>query len=409
MKKIITTILAGTLALSVAAVAAGCSLGGNKNGGDAQNNNGELMQSAESIYGVGAVTTAKLLMETKSENKSLAAVLAAETEPETSNPETTDPNTPTAPETDPNAPDTTEPSAPTTPESNPSTPSTPTAPDYQLPESGDASTDKAQGEADTFNKYFSMLEGFLEKGATTTLVSENDSADPALAAYTTKLIIKGKNELGEENVHTMYYTETKLESYNDRDLDDDYDDDDDDEFKTVEAWTLEGVLEMGTDASGAPVYYYMTGSRRTESETEGRETEEKEELFIRAYADKNDKLNYVMMKHETETESEGNKNESESEYVYSVYQNGRLVESTSVDFEVENNEAEYELSYTKGNVTSTYEIEKIERNGSTWIEVEYRIGNDRGKFVIVRDADGNFDYKYTQKTSDDRHFDRYDD
>ena len=51
----------------------------------------------------------------------------------------------------------------------------------------------------------------------------------------------------------------------------------------------------------------------------------------------------------------------------------------------------------------------MERGGSVWLEVEYNIGGDRGKFVIVRDADGNFDYKYTQKSSDDKFFGRYGD
>ena len=254
-----------------------------------------------------------------------------------------------------------------------------------------------------------MLEGFLEKGATSTQVLPNDSDDALLASYTTKLIIKGKNELGEENVHTMYYTETKLNTFNDRDLDDDYDDDDDDEFKTVEAYSLEGVLEMGTDETGAPLYYYMMGSRREETETEGRETETKSELFIRAYADKADTKNYVMMKHETETENEGKESENETEYVYSVYQNGRLSESTSVDFETENNEAEYELEYTKNGVRSYYEIERVERGSNVYINVEYNIGGDRGRFVIVRDADGNFDYKFSQNASDDRYFGRFDD
>ncbi len=383
MKKILTTILAGTLALSVGAVAAGCDFGGSKNSTDV-----DPMQSTESIYGVGAVTTAKLLMETKAEAKPLAAVLAEEpdTAPDTTAPDTTAPDT-TAPDT--TAPDTT--------------------PDYQLPDSGNASTDKAQGEAETFNKYFSMLEGFLEKGATTTVESENDAEDPALAAFETKLVIKGKNERGEENVHTMYYTETKLDTFNDRDLDDDYDDDDDEEFKTVEAYALEGVLEMGTDENGVPVYYYMTGSRRTETETEGKETEEKNELIIRAYADRTDTRNFVMMKHETETETGGRDNESEAEYVYSVYQNGRLTESTAVDFESENAEVEYELTYTKNGVRSYYEIEKVERGGNSYIQVTYNIGGDRGKFVIVRDKDGNFDYKFTNNTADDRYFDRFDD
>ena len=351
MKKLTTIFLAGTMILAVGAISCGCDFGGTKE---------KETASVESLYGIGAVTTAKLLGESDIEAKPLAAVLAAETGPAENDPV------------------------------------------YDLPESGNASTDRAQGEAETFNKYFNMLEGFLEKGATTSRAVENDASDPSLAAYTTKLIVTGKNERGEENVHTLYYTETKLDVFNDPD------DDDDDEVKTVEAWSLEGVLEMGTDENGSPLYYFMTGSRKTETETEGRESEEKSELLIRAYADRNDKRNYVMMKHETETETEGSKNEAETEYVYSVYRDGKLVESTSVDFETENAEAEYELEYTKDGVRSFYEIERKERGGSVWLEVAYNIGGERGSFVIVRDENGNFDYKYTKNSSDDRYFDRYD-
>ncbi len=356
MKKLFSALIVCALAATVGAAAAGCTPAGGNNA---------AIADAESLYGVGAVTAARLLSETEAEAKPLAVLLADETPDDGA-----------------------------------------AQPDYQLPATPSASIGKAQSEAETFNKYFSMLEGFLEKGATSASASANDASDPALAAYTTKLVIKGKNELGEENVHTMYYTETKLSSFDDRDLDDEYDDDDDGEFKTVEAWSLEGVLEMGEDGNGVPLYYFMTGSRRNETETEGWETETKSELVIRAFADRTDRSNFVMMKHEAETENEGNKSESGTEYVYSVYRAGRLVESTSVEFETENNEAEYELEYMKDGVRSRYEIERAERGGNVWIEVEYSIGGDRGRFVIVRDAEGNFDYKFTQNSSDDRHFSR---
>lgn len=372
MKKIITTILAGALVLSVGAVAAGCDFGG----GSADNKN-PSEKTAQSVYGLGAVTTAKLLMESGVEAKPLAAVVEEPAAPETSQGET-------APET---APD--------------------TQPDYQLPESSDPVVDKAQAEAEQFNKYYNMLEGFLEKDATSSVVSQNDATDPALSGYELKLVVTGRNELGEANVHTMYYTEKEVahpDSY-----DHDRDDDDDDEVEVKSAYQLEGVLAMGTDAEGNPIYYYMSGMRTEESEQDSRESETKSELTIRASATKGDTQNYVLMRHEMETEEEGAESEAETEYTYSIYQNGRLAESTSVSLETENAEAEYEVEYTKNGVRNSYEIERVERNGKVWIEVEYNIGGERGKFVIERDADGGYTYKFSQNKSDDLHMKGYDD
>lgn len=372
MKKIITTILAGALVLSVGAVAAGCDFGG----GSADNKN-PSEKTAQSVYGLGAVTTAKLLMESGVEAKPLAAVVE---EPAASEPSQGE----TAPDTTPD-----------------------TTPDYQLPESGDPVVDKAQAEAEQFNKYYNMLEGFLEKDATSSVVSQNDATDPALSGYELKLVVTGRNELGEANVHTMYYTEKEVahpDSY-----DHDRDDDDDDEVEVKSAYQLEGVLAMGTDAEGNPIYYYMSGMRTEESEQDSRESETKSELTIRASATKGDTQNYVLMRHEMETEEEGAESEAETEYTYSIYQNGRLAESTSVSLETENAEAEYEVEYTKNGVRNSYEIERVERGGKVWIEVEYNIDGSRGKFVIERDADGGYTYKFSQNKSDDLHLRGYDD
>ncbi len=392
MKKIITTILAGTLVLSVGAVAAGCDFGGK---GSADNKNPSGGTAAQSVYGLGAVTTAKLLMESGVDAKPLAAVVEEPAAPDTS----TDPTTPS----DPAAPETS-----TDPSQGETAPDT--TPDYQLPESSDPAVDKAQAEAEQFNKYYNMLEGFLEKDATSSVVSVNDSTDPALSGYEFKLVVTGRNELGEANVHTMYYTEKEVahpDSY-DHDHDDD-DDEDDDEVEAKSAYQLEGVLAMGTDAEGDPIYYYMSGMRTEESEQDGRESETKSELTIRASATKGDTQNYVLMRHEMESEEEGAESEAETEYTYSIYQNGRLAESTSVSLETENAEAEYEVEYTKNGVRNSYEIERVERGGKVWIEVEYNIDGSRGKFVIERDADGGYTYKFSQNKSDDLHLRGYDD
>ena len=371
-KTIITTILAGAMVLSLAA----CT-GKNGTAGEGGITDGALqgVDSVQSVYGISAVTTAKLLEETKVAAQPLAAALA---EGETGTDGGTTEGTTGGTE-------------------GVETPNLGNG-DYQLPDSGSDAAQKAESEAETFNKYFTMLEGFMEKAATSTVVTENDSKDEALQGFAYKLIVKGKNEKDEENAHTMYYSETVVKDKEEKR------DDDDDEVTTVSTYTLEGVLEVGKNDAGETVYYYMTGERIEKTEQEGNETETSESLTFYASATKGDRQNYVRVSHETENEQEGTENATETEYTYTVYQNGKSVEQTVVNFESENAEAEYELEYTVGGVKSSYEIEIKTLGTNTYIEVEYNIGGTLGRFVIVRDADGNYDYKFSKSTKDDRTF-----
>ncbi len=392
--------------------------------------------STESIYGIGAVTTAQLLSESMNP-----------TAPMPSDPVTPTPGETTPGETTPEQPAEPAPEQPADP-----TPSDPSQqPDYGLPEGNAPQIGEVQDAAKDFNTYFNMLDSFLDKAATKTVVEENTSTDPMLAEYALKLTITGKNALGEDDVHIIYYTETVSDAQelqngrprrNARDFDDDDDDDDDDrydyddddddddrydhdydddddEVKTVTAttYTLKGVVLMGQDEAGNDVYYFMTGSRteRTFTEIDGREEESKSTstLEMTAYAselDLQNDQNYVTLSHTSTTESETEHNDTETEskslYTYSVYRGGKLAESTQVEFETEEEhgevEAEYTVTFLSGASRGTYEIERETKGTSTWISVKYNIDGNRGKFVIVENADGTYTYKFSQSKADDR-------
>ena len=194
---------------------------------------------------------------------------------------------------------------------------------------------KAKTAAEDFNKYFNILDTFLDRSSTTTVVEDNASADAALAGYAFKLTITGRNAAGEDVPHTLYYSETKGETKTDSRRDDD-------ETVTVTStvYTLEGVVEMGA-GEGAPVYYHMQGTRTEQiiTETEGRETEteQRSTLSLRASAAAGDMSDYVELTHTQSTEEETGEAETEALYTYKTYVAGRLVESTSVEFETENN------------------------------------------------------------------------
>ena len=108
---------------------------------------------------------------------------------------------------------------------------------------------KARAEAEDFNKYFTMLDGFLNRSATTTVVDVNPSEDEALAGYAFRLIITGMDAAGGSVSHTIYYSETKGETETSS-----YRDGDETVSVTSTVYTLDGVVEMGVDAAGAPVY-----------------------------------------------------------------------------------------------------------------------------------------------------------
>ncbi len=249
----------------------------------------------------------------------------------------------------------------------------------------------AQQAAGEFDEYFRMLDTFLDEDAFRTTVTEN--TDEAYA-FDYKMTVEGKQPDGTAVSHTMYYSEESVGTVSDDDDrdDDDHDDDDRDENEHTEAYRLTGVMVLDG------VSYDMRGYRSVETEAEHNETEQSEELWIRA-TDPQNPRNYVQMDLETETEEEDGSAEQEREYVYSVYADGRLTERTSVDFETENGngaaETEYTLGILRDGVRSYYEVERAERsNGSVTIGVRYRLGSgESGRFVVTQTANGEYVYR----------------
>ena len=250
----------------------------------------------------------------------------------------------------------------------------------------------AQEAAGEFDEYFRMLDCFLDEDAFRTTVSEN--TDEAYA-FDYKMTVEGELLDGTAVSHTMYYSEESVGTVSDDDDDhddDDHDDDDRDENEHTEAYRLTGVMVLDG------VSYDMRGYRSVETEAEHNETEQSEELWIRA-TDPQNARNYVQMDLETETEEEDGSAEQEREYVYSVYADGKLTERTNVDFETENEDGAAETEYTLGilrdGVRSYYEVERAEReSGSVTIGVRYRLGSgESGRFIVTQTADGEYVYR----------------
>lgn len=242
-------------------------------------------------------------------------------------------------------------------------------------------------QAETFNKYFSALDSFL--GEDTINVSNQENTDEAYASYAKKLTINGKDIAGNDCLYVMYYNETLNADSSVVDEDDTQDGDkNDDEVESN--YQLNGVLVVGE------VTYTLAGERSSESEID--ETEE--ELKIRAFLEA-DPNNYVEMTQEVSEEE----NEREIEYVYRVYNNNILVEETAIKFENEQEdgkaETEFELEFIKGDSVGKYKVEKEIENGNTKINVKYDIDGKVGDFTVAKiiSADATtYEYTFTDNS-----------
>lgn len=118
---------------------------------------------------------------------------------------------------------------------------------------------EVKAQAQKFNEYFAALDSFLGDDILTTSVTPNtDEAYP----YETKMIINGKDFNGNTVLYTMYYTETLAAT--DTALDDEEDDEED---ETERTYRLTGVMELNG------IQYRLEGERKEESEKDEQEAE----------------------------------------------------------------------------------------------------------------------------------------
>ena len=238
--------------------------------------------------------------------------------------------------------------------------------------SGEAGTEEAKSQAEKFNEYFNMLDGFLGEDLVTTKAEQTPDTEGKYARYEIKLTVTGRDMYGEAVVHVMYYTETPVKEKTD------------DEGESEVTYTLEGVMRAeGTD-------YVLRGEREAEEERD----ESEQEIKIRAYPDETDLQTYVQMKQEL--------SETEKEYVYSIVKDGVLLEETAVEFETEREdgkeETEYELEFRKGEAKGRYSVEREQVGDEVTMKVKYDIDGKKGQFRIRRigsGADAQYEYKFS--------------
>ncbi len=232
----------------------------------------------------------------------------------------------------------------------------------------------------SLNNYMMLVESLLSDGSFGTKYEASDRPE-----YAVKAIVSYSDITGEALSYTMYYNEsdktTRTEN-DDRgrrdDFDDRYDFDDHDENETETRANIAGVLVIdGTD-------YAFDG--RTETETEGNETESKTQFTVTLGENK-------FMRVEQESENEAN--EREEEYSYIISENGSVTEKSTFKLEQERDETEIEFKLFRGSESQIFYFEQdADKQNSIRITVGSRDSKQVYFVTIETDENGNTVYVY---------------
>lgn len=212
------------------------------------------------------------------------------------------------------------------------------------------------------DNYMALVESILSDGGFNAVAEESDRAE-----YAVKTVVSYRGMDGSTLSYVMYYNETLRPDY------------DDDRDENEQDFSIEGVMVIdGAD-------YAIRGVRSTESEPG--ETEDETEFVVTL-----SQTSRMVVEYGTETEG----SESEREYNYSLYENNRLVERSTFEYESERGETEIEMTYRKDGVTKVFFFDKELVRGEEVIRI--RVGSAQSSDAyyvhIVTDADGGTHYEY---------------
>ncbi len=239
-----------------------------------------------------------------------------------------------------------------------------TAPDTAIPDtSAPEGTTPGQTATDDgtylLDGYMTLIDSLLSDGGFVITETTSDRAE-----YESKTVISYRDINGGEHSYEMHYNKTA----------DDCDDDDHGE----EEYAITGVMVIdGTD-------YAIRGEREVEN---GRgESESETELRVDLGEGK-----YMLV----EQSYERGDGEFEQKYNYSVYENGRLTERSTFEYEEEDGETELHMTSLKDGENHSFAFTRERVRGEEVLKL--RIGGRDGQSYYVTpatDADGNTYYEY---------------
>lgn len=242
----------------------------------------------------------------------------------------------------------------------------------------DNSEQEVKEQTERFNEYFTALDSFLGNDVVSTITEANTDSN---YEYETKMTINGKDFNGETVTYTMYYTETldKVDS-------------NDEEEEIESKYRLIGVMVIDN------VDYYLEGERSEETEKDESETELKIRAYA-DIADKSSYIQmeqeYSIEDGETETEyvysiyangelleqtavefeTKNKNNKVETEYELE-FRSGTSKGKYVLEREVQDNKTSIKVKYNIDGKTGVFHIREItDESGNKKYEYSYSDGS----------------------------------
>lgn len=230
-------------------------------------------------------------------------------------------------------------------------------------------------------QYLGMFEGYLLNNGISLDTTKPSETDGEYSSYQVKLTINLPNAGGTTDKFVMYYNEINNSENkgNVSEIDDSCSDDDEDETEIKSG--IEGVMLYMDNT------YPLIGKKEVEIEDD----ESESELSLRVYMSETVRDTFINIKQEIEND--------EMEYVYSVYESGKLINKTSVDFEndIEDNEQEIKLAFYDNNsrqISKTwYKIKKSKINNALF-NIKYNANDGTVYKFNVSVNDGSYTFEY---------------
>ena len=155
------------------------------------------------------------------------------------------------------------------------------------------------------------------------------------------------------------------------------------EDEVEQSYAIDGILLKGNEK------YHIEGLHKVEKEN----GESESEMFFKAFLN-SEKTSYIEVQQNFEIENEDGENEIEQEFIYSLYNNGKVVEKNTIKYESEDNELSLRMNIVtkKGTNNLLFNYERIKNKNV--LHVVGNIGDESINYYIYFKQDG---YQYTLK------------
>ena len=152
------------------------------------------------------------------------------------------------------------------------------------------------------------------------------------------------------------------------------------EDEVEQNYAIDGIILKGNEK------YHIEGLHKIETE----EGESESEMFFKAFLN-SEKTSYIEVQQNFEIENEGNENEIEQEFIYSLYNNGKVVEKNTIKYESEDNELSLRMHIIteRGTNILLFNYERIKNKNV--LHVVGNIGDESINYYIYFHEDG---YQY---------------